>query len=157
MKNAYRVSASQLVAVSLAGLLALASAGCAGSGSGGRGWQNKRPQLYPNAHYQEVGAETAQYDVSDCMARADVGAPQRSTARDGAVNTLGGAAGGAALGAIGGAIGGNAGTGAAAGAAVGAAAGLGKTAYDARKPAEGYQGYVDACLRERGYEVISWQ
>ena len=91
------------------------------------------------------------------MARADVGAPQRNTVRDGAVNTAGGALGGAALGAIGGAIAGNAGTGAAAGAAVGGAAGLGKTAYDARKPAEGFQGYVEACLRDKGYEVISWQ
>jgi hypothetical protein len=157
MKNAHQVSASQLVAFSLSGLLALASVACAGAGSGGRGWQNKRPQLYPNAHYQEVGAETAQYDVSDCMARADVGAPQRSTLKDGAINTAGGAAGGAALGAIAGAIAGNAGTGAAAGAAVGGAAGLGKTAYDSRKPAEGYQGYVEACLRDKGYEVISWQ
>jgi hypothetical protein len=157
MMNAHRVSSARLVAFSLSGLLALAGVGCAGSGSGGRGWQNKRPQLYPNAHYQQVGAETAQYDVSDCMARADVGAPQRNTAKDGAINTVGGAAGGAALGAIGGAIAGNAGTGAAAGAAVGAAAGLGKTAYDSRKPAEGFQGYVEACLREKGYEVISWQ
>lgn len=157
MKNAHRASAKGLLAFSLSALLVLAGVGCASSGSGGRGWQGKRPQLYPNEHYREVGPETAQYDVSDCMARADYGAPQRSTAKDGAVNTLGGAAGGAALGAIAGAIAGNAGTGAAAGAAVGGAAGLGKTAYDSSKPAEGYQGYVEACLRDKGYEVVSWQ
>lgn len=136
--------------------LALVWAGCASSGSG-RGWQNRQPQLYPNHHYQDVGVEASQMDVAQCMARADVGAPQESTARDTAVNTLGGAAGGAALGAIGGAIAGNAGTGAAAGAAVGAAAGLGKTIYDKRKPSESYEGFVEACLREKGYEVIGWK
>lgn len=138
-----------------AGLVGLALlCACASSG---RGWQNRRPQLYPNAHYQQVGVETAEMDVAYCMARADQGAPQSSTAKDAAVNTVGGAAGGAALGAIGGAIAGNAGTGAAAGAAVGAAAGVGKTIYDSRKPSETYEGYVNACLREKGYEVIGWQ
>jgi hypothetical protein len=137
-------------------LLALGAAACA-SGGGGRGWQNQRPQLYPNAHYQKVGVEAAQADVAQCMSQADYGAPRQSQAGSTAVNTVGGAAGGAALGAIGGAIAGNAGTGAAAGAAVGATGGLLKSAYDARKPQEGYQGYVNACLREKGYEVIGWQ
>ncbi len=136
--------------------LALGALACASGGSG-RGWQNRRPYLYPNDHYQEVGAEAAQMDIAQCMAQADMGAPPESTGRDAAVNTVGGAAGGAALGAIAGAIAGNAGTGAATGAAVGAAAGLGKTAYDKRKPSETYQGYVEACLREKGYEVIGWK
>ena len=35
--------------------------------------------------------------------------------------------------------------------------GIGKTIYDKSKPAEGYKGYVEACLRERGYDVIGWQ
>ena len=73
------------------------------------------------------------------------------------VNTLGGAAAGAALGAIGGAIAGNAGTGAAAGAAIGGTVGVGKTIYDAGKPTTAFKGYVDACLREKGYEVVDWQ
>ncbi len=150
--NHHSRTLSLLLALTLvAGVIA-----CSSSGSG-RGWQNRRPHLYPNAHYQEVGPETAQMDIAGCMARADVGAPQESTGRDAAVNTVGGAAGGAALGAIAGAIAGNAGTGAATGAAVGGAAGLGKTAYDKRKPSETYQGYVDACLREKGYEVIGWK
>ena len=144
-----------LVPALVVGLVTLSLVGCAGSS--GRGWQNRRPQLYPNAHYRSVGVETAEHDAAQCMAQADYGAPRRNTAKDGAVNTLGGAAGGAALGAIGGAIAGNAGTGAAAGAAVGAAAGHGKTAYDARKPSESYQGYVEACLREKGYDVIGWE
>ncbi|MDJ0851827.1 MAG: hypothetical protein QNK04_25900 [Myxococcota bacterium] len=144
------------LAILLVLALTAGSLACASGGSG-RGWQNRRPQLYPNDHYRDVGAETAQMDIAQCMARADMGAPQESTARDATVNTVGGAAGGAALGAIGGAIAGNAGTGAATGAAVGAAAGIGKTVYDKRKPSETYQGYVDACLREKGYEVIGWK
>lgn len=139
------------------GLIALAIATAACASSSGRGWQNRQPLLYPNQHYEDVGAETAEMDVAQCMARADSGAPQESQAKDAAINTVGGAAGGAALGAIGGAIAGNAGTGAAAGAAVGATAGAGKTVYDARKPSETYQGYVEACLRERGYDVIGWK
>lgn len=131
--------------------------GCASSGSSGRGWRDQKPQLYPNDHYQRVGVEAAEMDVADCMYKADQGAPQESVAKDAAINTVGGAAGGAALGAIGGAIAGNAGTGAAAGAAVGAAAGVGKTVYDTSKPQESYKGWVEACLREKGYEVIGWK
>ena len=82
---------------------------------------------------------------------------RHTQAKDAAVNTLGGAAAGAALGAIGGAIAGNAGTGAAAGAAVGGTLGVGKTIYDAGKPTSAYKGYVDACLRDKGYEVVDWQ
>jgi len=142
----------------LAGLLLIALAlGCASNGGSGRGWRNQKPQLYPNEHYQNVGIEAAEMDVAECMYQADQGAPTDSVAKDAAVNTVGGAAGGAALGAIGGAIAGNAGTGAAAGAAVGAAAGVGKTIYDTSKPQETYKGWTEACLREKGYEVIGWK
>jgi hypothetical protein len=148
----------RILLVSLTALALAAGVGCQTSGGGsGRGWRNQRPQLYPNAHYQQVGPEQAQMDISNCMYRADYGAPQDNRVAEGAVNTLGGAAAGAALGAIGGAIAGDAGTGAAAGAAVGGATGLGKTVYDASKPDESYRGYVEACLRERGYDVIGWR
>jgi hypothetical protein len=147
-----------ILSVSFCTLLMLGSLACAGgSGGAGRGWRNQRPQLYPNAQYHEMGPERAQQEVSDCMARADYGARQDSVAKDAAINTLGGAAAGAALGAIGGAIAGDAGTGAAAGAAVGGTIGVGKTVVDSSKPQEGYKGYVEACLRERGYDVTDWR
>lgn len=150
--------AKPLTLVSLTALTLAVGVGCqTNGGSAGRGWRNQRPQLYPNAHYQQVGVEQAQMDISNCMYRADHGAPQDSVAKDAAVNTLGGAAAGAALGAIGGAIAGDAGTGAAAGAALGGATGIGKTVYDQSKPDETYKGYVEACLRERGYDVIGWR
>lgn len=148
-------AASSAKIVSFLALLAL---GCASAGGGqGQGWRGQRPQLYPNAHYQSVGVEAAQSDINDCIYRADHGAPQDSVAKDAAVNTLGGAAAGAALGAIGGAIAGDAGDGAAAGAAIGGTLGAGKTILDTSKPQEAYKGYVEACLRERGYDVIGWQ
>jgi hypothetical protein len=137
-----------------AGLAALAVAGCQTSG---RGWRNQQPVLYPNDHYRSVGAETAQMDVAACMTRAENEAPKDNVAKGAAINTVGGAAVGAAAGAIGGAIAGSPGTGAAAGAAVGTAAGLGKTAYDTSKPQETFKGFTEACLRERGYEVIGWK
>ena len=149
-----------ILSASLSTLLLLGGLACAAGGAGGgagRGWRNQRPQLYDNAHYQQVGPGRAQQEVSDCMARADQGAPQDSVAKDAAINTLGGAAAGAALGAIGGAIAGDAGTGAAAGAAVGGTAGVGKTIIDRSKPQESYKGYVEACLRERGFDVIGWR
>ena len=40
---------------------------------------------------------------------------------------------------------------------MGGTLGVAKTAYDTSKPTENYKGYVDACLREKGYEVIGWQ
>ncbi len=143
-------------AVLAAGFLLAFALGCASDGSSGRGWRNQKPQLYPNEHTRHVGVEAAEMDVAECMYQADHRAPTESVAKDAAINTLGGAAGGAALGAIGGAIAGSAGTGAAAGAAVGAAAGVGKTIYDTSKPQESYKGWTEACLREKGYEVIGW-
>ena len=66
--------------------------------------------------------------------------------------------GGAAIGAVAGAVsGGGAGTGAAIGAATGATAGVVHGAATSVEPSPIYKGFVDRCLRERGYEVIGWQ
>jgi len=151
MKKNHFVSIVALIA------LAIASLGLGGCATSGEGWRNQKPVLYPNEHYKQVGAQAAQGDIAECLYVAEHGPTQRSQAKDAAVNTLGGAAAGAALGAIGGAIAGNAGTGAAAGAAVGGTLGVGKTIYDAGKPTTAYKGYVDACLRDKGYEIVDWQ
>jgi hypothetical protein len=113
--------------------------------------------LYPNDYYQRVGVETAEMDIAGCMYRAEHGVPKDSAVADTAVKTVGGAAAGAALGAVGGAILGSAGKGAAAGAAMGGTAGLMKGAYDSTKPDETYRGFVEACLRDKGYEVVGWK
>src|SRR6185295_3437283 len=85
-----------------------------------------RPILYPNAHYQAVGAETADRDLADCRALAEQAGARQQTGNVAHVGggTAVGAGVGAAGGAAAGAITGSAGLGAAAGAVGGAVAGF---------------------------------
>jgi outer membrane lipoprotein SlyB len=118
-----------------------------------------RPVLYPNAHFQAVGAEAAARDIASCMDLAEAaGAHAAGTdAGQAATRTAGGAAVGAAAGAVGGAVGGSAGTGAAIGAASGATAGLLHWLFSAptRRPA--FENFVNTCLQERGYQPVGWE
>ncbi len=129
-------------------LLAVAIAGCA----------TQRPVLYPNAKLKRVGNEAAQRDVDDCMRMAEQygvapGGGDKVARRAGE-----GAAVGGATGAVAGAIGGrNVGDAAAAGAAIGGTAGAVRGAVRSDRPSEAYRGFVQRCLRERGYDVIGWQ
>ena len=132
----------------LIGVLALA--GCASAA---------RPVLYPNDHLQAVGQAQADADLAECRqlagsAGASGGTGQaESSARSAGV---GGAIGGA-TGAVGGAILGRPGTGAAFGAATGATAGLMRSLFGRSEPSAAYRGFVDRCLRERGYEPVGWE
>ena len=156
VSNPLMETKSHRLIVSLIASIALG--GCATSGAGGVGGTGGvKPILYENDHYREVGVEAAEMDKAGCMYVADNRVPRESAAGDTAKKTLMGAAGGAALGAVIGAVAGNAGTGAAIGAAGGGTAGLLKGAYDSTKPDETWQGYVEACLRDKGYEVIGWR
>jgi len=135
-----------LVTVALASLGALA--GCAHSQS---------PALYPNAKLQQVGKEQADRDVGACRQMADeyVSNPMaKDAARGGAIGGVGGAAVGAVAGAV---TGHGAGRGAAVGAATGATAGAVHGAAKDVGPTPAYKGFVNRCLRERGYEVVGWQ
>ena len=130
------------------GLLALA--GCAAAA---------RPVLYPNAHLNDVGQAQADADIAACRqlaasAGASGGAGQgEQAARSG---VIGGAIGGA-TGAAGGAILGRPGTGAAVGAATGATAGFMRSLFRRSEPSQAYRGFVDRCLRERGYDSVGWE
>ncbi len=131
---------------------------CASSGAGGIGGAGGvRPVLYQNDHYREVGVEQAEMDQAGCMYAANTQVPRESAVENTAKNTRLGGAGGAAIGAVAGAITGNAGQGAAIGAATGGTAGLLKGVYDSTQPDETWQGYVEACLRDKGYQVIGWK
>ena len=128
------------------------------------GCASKRPVLYPNDHYNQVGAAVADSDINACMQRADQyvqsGGQGADTAQHVGTQTAVGAGIGAASGAVGGAIGGNAGEGAAIGAASGATAGLLSGLFGASQshgPDPVYANFVDRCLRERGYEPIGWK
>ena len=129
-------------------LMTLAVGGCA----------SPRPVLYPNAHFQAVGAEAAARDIGSCMDLAEAaGAKAAGTDTErAATTTAGGAAVGAAAGAVGGAVGGSAGTGAAIGAASGATAGLLHWLFSAPQRSPAFETFVNRCLQERGYEPVGW-
>jgi hypothetical protein len=129
---------------------ALALAGCASAA---------RPVLYPNDHLRAVAQAQADADLAECRrlaesAGASGGAGQ--AARSARSAGVGGAIGGA-TGAVGGAILGRPGTGAAFGAATGATAGLMRSLFGRNEPSAAYRGFVDRCLRERGYDPVGWE
>lgn len=116
----------------------------------------QRPVLYPNQHLSAVGPVAADRDIADCQDRAAT--TVRSTrAADTARDTAIGSGVGAASGAVGGAIFGHPGVGAAAGAVGAATAALLNGTLRVGTPNSAYQGYVGACLGERGYQVAGWQ
>ena len=130
-----------------AGAVLLALAGCA----------TQRPVLYPNAKYNQVGPEIAQRDVDDCIRLAEQHGVTPSGGEKVARRGAEGAAVGGAAGAAAGAVRGNVGQGAAVGAAAGAAAGATRGAIHSGEPGSVYRGFVQRCLRERGYDVIGWK
>jgi hypothetical protein len=136
-------------AILLIGVLATL-AGCAAAA---------RPILYPNDHLRAVGQAQADADLAECRrlaegAGASGGAGQGERAARG--TAVGGAIGGA-TGAVGGAILGRPGTGAALGAATGATAGFLRSLFGRSEPSTAYRGFVDRCLRERGYDPVGWE
>ncbi|MCP9473615.1 MAG: glycine zipper family protein [Nitrospira sp.] len=122
-----------------------------------------KPVLYPNAHFQSVGRETAERDIETCRKEAEAAGAEEGDGRAGEVakRTAMGAAVGAASGAVGGAISGSAGRGSMIGAASGATWGLlsGLFSLGSRssEPAPAYKNFVNRCLQEKGYEVTGWQ
>jgi hypothetical protein len=117
----------------------------------------QQPRFYPNAHYEQVGAGQAQYDIEACQRlAADSGV---GTRKDGAVGER--AAQGAVLGGIGagvwGLVSGNAGERALAGAAAGAATGAATGGFESAQTNPTYKRFMERCLRERGYDVIGWE
>jgi hypothetical protein len=149
VRNVYLMSHVIRDAIVALGVLAAAS-GCA---------SEPRPILYPNAHLSAVGQAQADADLAECRrmaaaAGASAGSGQgEQAARDA---TVGGAIGGA-TGAAGGAILGAPGTGAAVGAATGATANFMRSLFRRDEPSQAYRGFVDRCLRERGYEPVGWE
>ena len=126
---------------------ALAFAGCA----------SKRPVLYPNAMYEELGEASADEIVNSCLERARAAdlsdSRTKGAAKGGSVGSVIGAV-------IGGAIGwifGNPGKGAAAGAVHGGGTGAISGASNAGESAPTFRGFVETCLREDGLKPIGWR
>jgi outer membrane lipoprotein SlyB len=122
-----------------------------------------RPVLSPNAHLARVGSSVAEREIDECMRRAEASLRERGdTVKEGAaVDTVTSTAVGAAAGGAGGAVVGRAGQGAAAGAAGGAVASLThallRGLFASKPPDPSYRGFVDRCLREKGYEPVGWK
>jgi hypothetical protein len=117
----------------------------------------KRPVLYPNYHLQQVGDETAQTEIDDCMRSAKEYGTSSSSGGKVAKSTAGGGAVGAAGGAASGAVFGSVGRGAAAGAAGGAAVGCLQGLFRSPEPDPVFRQFVERCLRDKGYEPIGWK
>ncbi len=126
------------------------------------GCSSTKPILYPNAHLQAVGKDTAERDIEDCKKLAEAAGAEEGSGQAGrvATNTAVGAGVGAASGAVGGAIVNAAGSGSAIGAASGAVwgllMGLWNAATGPSQTNQAYTGFVTRCLQDRGYEVTGW-
>ena len=117
----------------------------------------KRPVLYPNSHLYTVGQIAAERDIDQCIQLArDYGADTGQGERV-AKNTAGGAAVGGAAGGAAGAVWGRPGRGAAAGAAGGAAAAMTRSILNSGDPQPVFRGFVEKCLRDKGYVPIGWR
>ena len=136
--------ARRRAALAITGALAVACAG-------------PRPVLYPNARYEDDSA-LAQVEIDRCIERSKTVAESggRKAGRV-AGQTATGAAVGGATGAVVGAIAGSPGTGAAIGAAGSATATLMRGVFGARELDAVQRGFVERCLRERGYDPIAWR
>jgi outer membrane lipoprotein SlyB len=145
-----------LVMLTACALLTLA--GCAHRGARS---PDAQPVLYPNAAYEQMGAQAARDATAVCVSRAqDAGLSPEE--HDNAVGrgAAKGAAVGGTIGAVGSVVRGRGVEGAlgagARGAAVGAAAGAVAGSFR-ETPNMTYRHFVQRCLSERGLDVIGWQ
>ena len=119
----------------------------------------QKPVLYPNDHFKAVGRQQADADAAQCMtdAQAYVAGNDKTARKVGGSAAKGavvGAAVGAAVSAV---LGGSVGRAAGAGAAGGGTAGAIDGSFGAGTPDPAYKGYVERCLRDKGYDVIGWK
>ena len=121
------------------------------------GCAGPKPVLYPNDHYETVGQDQAELDITQCKELADAQTSSTSKGVEAAQETAVGAGIGAASGAVIGAISGSAGRGAAVGAAVGATGGLLRSVLRKSGPSPTYKKFVNICLKEKGYNPIGWE
>jgi hypothetical protein len=137
-----------LRAAAVAGAVAvLWSVGCA----------TPRPVLYPSGPLEGTDEVTGREAVDECLELAEAHGADTPYVRRAARATFFGATVGGATGAAIGAITSSVGRGAAAGAAGGATAGLVGSLFRSWERDDVERGFVDECLRERGYRPIGWR
>lgn len=120
-----------------------------------------RPQLYPNATYNKIGAAAASNEIDACLSKANA-AGHNPVANDHAAAQ--GAARGGVMGGVAGVVGGLV-TGrgveqslksGAASAAVGGAVGAAGGAMQPTQVNPTYRNFVQRCVSEKGLEIIGW-
>jgi hypothetical protein len=118
----------------------------------------QKPVLYPNAKLEQAGKQQADADIAQCMEMAKShGVRDTQSGRVAADSAKAGAVGAAAGAAVAAVWGGDVGRSAAAGGA-GAAAGTAVARmFDSGGPDPVFQGFVNQCLRDKGYQVAGWQ
>lgn len=99
----------------------------------------------------------AQEEIDACLQLAEASGAKVDKGQEIGKNTAGAAVIGAVSGAAWGAFFGDAGKRAGAGAAAGAAGALVHGAMKSGDPDVIFRGFVERCLREKGYEVIGWR
>ncbi len=121
------------------------------------GCAQQRPVLYPNPYLKTVGQERAEADINDCIRLASEQGARGDASVQVAKETAEGGAVGGAVGAGVGAVFSSVGRGTGAGAAGGAAGALTRGLFRSSEPDPVFRGFVDRCLREKGYEPIGWR
>jgi hypothetical protein len=114
--------------------------------------------LYPNAKYKEVGQAQANADIDACMEMAKTHGVKDKSGEKAVADTAKSAAVGAAAGAATAAVwGSNVGRSAGAWAAGAAAATAVYKVAGSGEHDPVFRGFVDQCLREKGYQPAGWQ
>lgn len=117
----------------------------------------RSPNFFPNDHFNKVGASQARQDTRVCMSLADEYVQDPSRFEEGAKNTAMAAVAGTAAGAVGGAImGGSVGRYTAAGAATAAIIQVLRETRKAGQKSPNWEGFVQKCLENKGYQVYGW-
>ncbi len=120
-----------------------------------------RPQLYPNAAYDRIGASAANAEVDACLAKAQASGLTPMAQSHAAAQ---GAASGGVMGGVAGVVGGlvtghgleNSLKQGVASAAVGGAVGAAGGAMRPNQPNPLYRNFVQRCISEKGLESIGW-
>ncbi len=147
MNKKHSLFGNSLIAISLASLLATSSCSTG----------PQKPNFFPNDYYRKVGSYQAESDTAQCMAMADEYVQDPAGWQSAAKSGLGGAVVGAGVGAIGGVITkGSVGRTTAAGAAIGSLIGVVSALSESGQKSPNYKQFVDACLRQKGYETAGW-
>ncbi len=120
------------------------------------GCATQQPVLYPNSYYNHVGKKVADEDINYCLDLATGSGAMPDKSKQILARTAEGSLIGGATGAATGAIYGNAAKGAASGAAGGGVFGMTRALLNTGEPNHVFKGFVNRCLRDKGYDPIGW-